>query len=928
MKDADCSYSLRLKLLEEAGRVLNFSDDQSIEGVLVELIENLDAVMAEHGIRWDDIIERRKSGRADGDSQKKRVQLKAVAVKTNCPELLSYYSDSKLIEVIKRELQEAEALYAASAFYSRGMLNPLLDPFRRFTDRGGELRILTSVMNDFNNPDDLRHLRTIIPGIKLRVFYHQKDSRVTDLSKETSAFHVKGYLFRKKNGRHSLIVGSSNLTGAGLSGNHEWNYFSNMEPNVPFHEGRSVFDMAWNEFNSYWEDSAVDADDSFLDEYKKRWNKVHQLWSECRRKTQESAIPCDIKPHAAQLMALESLEQKRQSGISRTSVIAATGLGKTYLAAFDFKKTVTDHGFRNVLFIAHRENILAKALETYQKVLGSSFHGEILSGNSKPVLKNASVFASAMTLKQSRVLDGYEADAFDYIVIDEFHYAEAKSYQKIIDRFTPEFLLGMTATPERMDGRDVLKICNYDVAYECRLFQAVESGWLVPFQYYAIHDPTDFAKLKWTSRGYIDDDLDQVLINDTRAELIFNNLMKFLPSNGKIKALAFCSSRNHAEYMNRRFNELGRSCGMQSICLLGMNSIEERQKAMNRLQDETDPLQIICSVDIFGEGVDIPSASHVLFLRPTQSFTVFLQQLGRGLRLHPEKDFLIALDFVGNFKHSYVAQLALLGYTSVEEYRQVCNEKWQVVKLPSVCYVSQDTEVEKIRNDELEQLLRPASRIEALENLYLQIRNNLKCEGKLERPPLLMDFFANPEVHDPYVFLKHPEFGGNWLRVKKHMNEEDLSEYEKSLLDTPGEALLQHLEKEMHPNKSYKMVVLKSLLKLGGTEWKVTDIAGEFHGYYLKNLEHRRDWVDLERHNDPAHYPLNNIENHLMEMPLGKLVNTGGEFFQLERENRIFRIRPDYHRYWMDERFREFVTDRVEFGLARYFYKTMRKSKG
>jgi hypothetical protein len=516
------------------------------------------------------------------------------------------------------------------------------------------------------------------------------------------------------------------------------------------------------------------------------------------------------------------------------------------------------------------------------------------------------------TLSQANTLDQYKDDAFDYLVIDEFHHAEANSYQRLLNKFKPQFLLGLTATPERMDGRDVLKLCDYDVAFETRLFDAINNHWLVPFQYFAIHDPSDYQALRWTQRGYIDADLDQVLINDTRAALIFNNLVKFLPATGKIKALAFCSTQQHAEYMSAQFNQLGASRGIQSVCLLGQDSVDRREAAIQQLQDENHPLQIICSVDIFGEGIDIPAVSHVLFLRPTQSFTVFLQQLGRGLRLLPDKDYLVALDFVGNFKQSYVARLAINGYTSVEDFKQHTHQQTQAKQLPSACYVNADTDVQRIWDADIKRILTPANKIDVLTALYQELRNNLDCS------PQLMDFFVNPTSPDPSVFIKEKKLGGNWLRVKDFMH--DLSAYETSLLDSPAEALLQHIERELSPTKSYKMVVLKTLLTLKGTPWNVTDIAHPFLNYYLTHPDHLADWDELAKAEEPEQFPLRKVVSHLMRMPLDKMATTGGEFFQLDKALKQFSLQEAYQAFWEDAEFKALLADRIDFALARYFY--------
>ena len=616
-----------------------------------------------------------------------------------------------------------------------------------------------------------------------------------------------------------------------------------------------------------------------------------------------------IEPRPAQIKALSALEDRRAKGINKTTVIAATGLGKTYLAAFDFKQS----GMQSLLFIAHRENILINALETFREVTQDPNFGSLLSGNQKANSASPCLFAMVQTLSQTDTLAQYAETAFDYIVIDEFHHAEASSYQRLLDKFKPKFLLGLTATPERMDGRDVLKICDYDVAFETRLFDAINNRWLVPFQYFAIHDPSDYKSLRWTSRGYIEAELDELLINDTRAELIFNNLIKFLPATGKIKALAFCASKSHAEYMNKQFNHLGAKLGIKSVCLLGKDSIEDRTTAIQQLQDEQHDLQIICSVDIFGEGIDIPAVSHVLFLRPTQSFTVFLQQLGRGLRQLPDKDYLVALDFVGNFKNSYVARLAINGYTSITEYKQQTKNNVPQKPLPNACYISVDIQVQRIWDKEIKHILKPSNKFEALQDMYRDMR------GNLEDSPALMDFFANPASHDPSVYIKEKKFGGNWLRVKATM--EDLTAYEAGLLNTPAERFLQHIESELSPTKSYKMVVLKTLLGLNDTHWPVADIAEGFLQYYLSNQDRLADWDELAKATDPKQFALSKVIRHLITMPLDKMTNTGGEFFTLDKTKQTFSIQAAYEAYWQQPEFKTLLADRVDFALSKYFYR-------
>ena len=923
LDDPAFADALRLKLLEEAHELFHADSRDQIVNESADLLELMDAILMRHGISWDEVFSRRAVKREQSGAFEKQLMLHATATsretaelgtrKASLPQLLTFNSVIGLVDVIKRELADADALHVASAFYSRGMLNLLLDPFRDFLQRGGRLRLLTSVMGNFNNPADLMHLKSQLPRIEIRIFYPLSRNGNADFTQEPPPFHIKSFLFEKPTGSHSIIVGSSNLTQSGLTRNHEWNYFSNGETNLLFQNNLSAFQFARKEYEEYWSDSSVPVDDRFLNAYLPRWQKAKELRLAVA-KEMSRAFQSAAAPRPAQVAALQSLAERRRQGVARTTVIAATGLGKTYLAAFDFKQS----GMGTVLFIAHREGILSSAMQTYRTVLQDASFGALLSGESKPSGNGGSLFAMVQTLSQPGTLAGYASDGFDYIVIDEFHHAEADSYRRILEKFRPKFLLGLTATPERMDGRDVLKICDYDVAFETRLFDAIENRWLVPFQYFAIHDKTDYSSLRWTSHGYLESELDSVLMQDTRAELVFRNLCKFLPATGKIKALAFCSSKSHAQYMSRKFNELGRAAGMTSACLLGDSTPQQRADAMHRLQDEKDPLQIICSVDIFGEGIDIPAVSHVLFLRPTQSFTVFLQQLGRGLRQLPEKDYLVALDFVGNFRQSYVAPLALRGYTGTEQYRSAKRGDKAESSLPTACYVSADTEVQRIWDAEIRRVLPPANRVEMLRELYLDLRSSLG------QSPGLTDFFANPAAHDPYLFLKEKKLGGNWLRTKAFMD--DLTEFEKTLLNTPAEQFLQHLEKELSPVKSYKMVVLKSLLALGGVEWPVEEIARLFLAYYLGNRERLSDYDDLAKEAEPTLFPVSKVAAHLVRMPLKKLQNTGGEFFDLDRRNRVFRIRQEYQGYWATPDFRLLVADRVEFGLARYFHLKDRSS--
>ncbi len=917
---ADRRQQLYLKLLDAAhqtyrtgGRPAEFVAETA------ELLEVLHALADELDVDWTSVEQARFDRRTQHGGFDQGVFLHAVQTgpetdraphepSPSTPCLLTRTSSPSLLEMLRRELAHSRHCRIATAFCSRAMLNQLLRPFEAFLARGGRLQILTSVMNHFNNPDDLLHLRRQLSECEVRIFYPGDEPPAERFAQPPAPFHLKSFLFEKRDHRHSLIVGSSNLTTGGLQGNEEWNLYSNAEVNLAFQPGDplTIYDTARLEFDRHWSDQSVEITPEFLDAYRPRWERAQAAR---RRVTAELAdTPREtVRPRPAQQTALQELANRRRLGVRKAAVIGATGLGKTHLAAFDFRQS----RMPNVLFLVHRENILVESRNVFRQVLGDPDFGIVLSGNTPRRERDAafepasSVFAMIQTLSQPRLLDRFSPHHFDYVVIDEFHHSQAASYQRVLDHFDPGFLLGLTATPERMDGRDVLRFCDFNIAYEARLFDAIEQGWLVPFQYYAIDDPTDYSRIRWTGIGYDESELERGLSTDTRAELVVRNLQKFLPATGKIKALAFCATKGHARFMADRFVR----AGLPAECLLGETSEPARTAAIRRLQDEDDPLQVICSVDILAEGVDLPAVSHVLLLRPTMSFTVFLQQLGRGLRKLPGKEYLVALDFVGNYRNSYVAPLVLRGCTSVEQYRRARGDQSDF-HLPAACTVDVDTAVQRVWDQEIRRACAPRNRKELLVLTYQQMRDDLG------HPPALLDFLANPDACDPHAFV---QAFGNWLRTKETMG--DLTDYEQALLDTAGEALLQHVEKELNPVRSYKMVVLTLLLadRPDRTRWDVDWIAQRFAAHYLRHPEQLADCSLLARATDPESVPLSRIVSLLKSMPLNYLSNSPNDFFDFDRRAGEFSVKPPVEPYWRDVQFRDLLIERVSYSLHRYF---------
>jgi superfamily II DNA or RNA helicase/SOS-response transcriptional repressor LexA len=831
------------------------------------------------------------------------------------PFIVSNSSNPTLLELLIQELSESVKCMIASAFLSRGMINLLQRHIEKFLARGGQLQILTSTMNCFNDPDDLIHLVKLFPNLELKVFY--PDNENVDFKKQPPPFHIKCFLFSKPDGHNSLVIGSSNMTGGGLLNNEEWNYYSNSEINLAFEQcsSKTVFEKAREDFQDYWQQQSVFLNNSFLEAYRKHFKKreiIRRLQLELEVDFEKSVKP---SPRPAQKYALCELAQRRKQGIKKAAVIAATGLGKTHLAAFDFEQSK----LTKCLFVVHRANILGKAREVFREVLQNDSFGVLLTGENNLEQKKAiavsdcSVFAMVQTLSRASTLELFATNRFDYIVFDEFHHSEARTYRSILRHFKSEFLLGLTATPERMDGRDVLEICDYEIAYEARLFSAIDQGWLTPFQYYAIYDETDYSKIRWTGRGYDESQLESALENDTRAGLIIKNLKSFLPSQGKIKALAFCSNKGHANYMSKKFS----IAGLDSVALLGEATEAERKKAIARLQNESDSLNVICSVDILGEGVDIPSVSHVLMLRPTESFSVVLQQLGRGLRKTPGKEFLVVLDFIGNFRNSYITPLIFN-----QQYSHNADKALKATldfQLPAGCYVDADKKVYKIWHDDIKKTFAAKSRKQLLIDEYTRLQK------LLGRSPTLLDFLANPEAAEPKAFIKCFK---NWLAVKEKA--EDLTDFEKTVTGTIAADFLQHIEKELAPNKSYKMVVLKVLLKdtQRRTSWPLEWIAGQFRNYYLTHPSHQSDCSLFKKSNGNNNIALKKFMKLVKDMPLAKLAGHGRKktnvksYFELKKDqNNSFIICDELKDWWNNPKFRKLIQDRVEYALAAYFYR-------
>jgi len=810
-------------------------------------------------------------------------------------------------------MAESRIVRIATAFLSASDANPLILPLRELVDRGGQVQILTSLMGFFNRPDALQAFLEWSDGLELRLYIDDQDRPEDLLLGSTAAFHAKAFLFEKAHLPSVIAIGSANLTAAGLGENIEWNYISDFEVNSELAGHKSPFERATTLFDRLWADHGYIPDGVFLRRYGElhdRARALHRQLSALRtpdRSDAPSGRPqsTDVAPRPSQQAALRNLDRLRKAGADRCAVIAATGTGKTFLSAFD----VRNSGAERVLFLAHRETIIDQAMETFQRVIPGA-HQLKTAGAQALVEINTDtqhLFAMVQTLGREENVQKLSPDFFDYVIVDEFHHAAAESYRRVLKHFRPKFLLGLTATPERMDGQDVLELCDRNVAYELRLLDAIQHRWLCPFHYYALFDPTDYEQVQWNAgRGYDEEQLQIALSQDTRADLIVKNVELFQPESGKRKCLAFCSNVGHAKWMARAFVDRG----IPATVLIGQTPGSE--------------LEIVCAVDVLNEGVDVPSLTHVLLLRPTDSFAVFIQQLGRGLRLHPGKSFVTVLDFVGNYRKSFVAPLALQGFSSPPPTiaRSKPTDEFQI---PAGCSVIVDKRVERLWEAELESIIRRAKPIDRIRLLLDELARD--DEGGASMVDVtLSEFFTQADSKGVSELIRKC---GGWLSVRTALG--IANAYETKIADGPGAEFLLHIEQELNAVKSYKMAVLRALLDLDPpgdrirTEWPVLEIAEQFLLYYESDGRRRADWDELDRHDQPELFPIEKAEAHIKRMPLHFLSDTDEKHFVLDSNANVFSLKAPLRPFWADPKFRALVAERVEYAEARYWYRFAKK---
>lgn len=612
-----------------------------------------------------------------------------------------------LADELCREIETSNEVMLLVSFIKVSGINLIMESLRKFTENDNHvLRILTTTYMGATEYEAIRKLSEL-KNTQIKISY---DSRSTRL-------HAKSYIFKRNTGFSTIFIGSSNLSRAAISDGMEWNI------KLTNQDAPQVLDAAIATFETYWNSKDFDQYTNNEEDVK----KLHiALTNEGTQRFDAINDIFDWRPMPFQSEILEELKAEREIHKSyKNLIVAATGTGKTVIAAMDYRDFVRSNpGEKNrLLYIAHREEILVKSLNTFRSILKDYNFGELYNGKNTPIDLDH-IFMSIQTFASKEFHLQKPSNYYDYLIVDETHHAAAKSYAELFKHFEPKILLGLTATPERMDGLDILSFFNNRIAAEIRLPEAINREILAPFQYYGITDVNYRTMIRYNNGKFNENDMNEAFNNKERAELIRAKILEYQPYVERIKCIGFCASIEHAAYMADFFN----SIGWKSKCLTGNSRDEERLKAPRDLKNGS--INFIFTVDLYNEGVDIPEVNTVLFLRPTESLTIFIQQLGRGLRRADNKAELLVLDFVGQFDNSYSGYEQKLRYMASGANRSVREQiEKGFVGLPLGCNIR----LEKVAKQRIINMIPTCVNKKKLIKQLREFEINHQCKPTLEQ---------------------------------------------------------------------------------------------------------------------------------------------------------------------------------------------------
>lgn len=779
------------------------------------------------------------------------------------PQFISndYKEGRKVISSLEDELLKCDKFDISVAFITDGGIEPLLQTLKILEMRGIEGRILTTDYLEFSDPKALRKLASF-KNIELKMFMSEEAGE---------GFHTKGYMF-KNNDIYKIIIGSSNMTQKALSVNREWN-----TKIVSTKQGEYAKEIL-NEFERLWNSKYSLNYEQFIETYELNYKLIKEQRKIASAKKISSLEEYKLQPNAMQISFINNLNKILEKGEKRALLISATGTGKTYASAFALRENKP----RRALFLVHREQIAKQAIESYKKIFGETKTFGLLSGNSKGFEADF-LFSTMQMMSKEDIFKKFKEDEFDIIVIDEAHRIGASSYQKIIQYFKPKLLLGMTASPERTDGYDVYKEFNYNIACEIRLKQALEENFLCPFHYFGITDIEFNGKT-------IDENTElsdfSKLTCDERVNYIIKQIEFYGHSGTTTNGLIFCSSKREALALSDKFNDRG----YFTVVLTGEDSQEKREEAINRLTSKNieEKIDYIFTVDIFNEGVDIPEINQVIMLRPTESPIVFVQQLGRGLRKAIDKEYVVILDFIGNYKNNFMIPIALSGDRSYNKD----NIRRYVLEGERIIPGSSTIHFDEISKKRIFEAIDHAD----FTDIKLIKENYTNLKRKLGRIPSLLDFdkygemdvfriFDNKSLGSYYKFLVKYE---KKFKIRLNMNEEKMIEF---------------ISKKIANGKRIHELELLNILNNESDNLleKLQKKINVKYGFYLDEKT-KRSIVNVLTNNFAS----------------GSGKKTYKECIFIEENDNDYRISKKFDEMLKNKDFKNMFNELIQFGISRY----------